>query len=118
MDSIIVSDFKCSTRIGIYEWEREVDQPVLINLEIELPSSRACASDDFADALDYAAVVERLRGLLANHPYHLLESLAEGIVQTILGEFNVPRVKLTLAKIAPLPGVKTIAIRLERTRAP
>src|SRR5438270_12883345 len=116
MDSIVIADFRCSTRIGVYDWEREVEQPVLINLEIALPSAQPCASDDLADALDYAKVVARLRELLAQHPHHLLERLAEAIAHLVLDEFHAPAVNVSLAKIAPLPGVKTIAIRLQRTR--
>jgi dihydroneopterin aldolase len=116
MDTIVISDFRCSTRIGVYPWEREVDQPVLINLEIVLPSAQPCTSDELGDALDYAAVVHRLRGLLSDHPYHLLERLAEAMACVVLDEFHAPAVTLTVAKIAPLPGVKSIAIRLHRTR--
>lgn len=116
MDAIIISDFKSSTRIGVYEWEREVEQPVLINLEVALPSATPCSSDDLGDALDYSALVKRVAALLADHPYHLLERLAEAIAQLVLEEFHAPQVKVSLVKIAPLPGVKTIAIALERSR--
>jgi dihydroneopterin aldolase len=116
MDKIVVSDLRFSTKIGVYAWEREVAQPVLINLEIGLPSAKPCASDDLRDALDYATVVQRVQGLLSDHPHQLLERLAEAIVQLVLAEFGAPWVKVNLAKIAPLPGVKAIGVSLERGR--
>ena len=53
MDTIFITDLRVETRIGVYEWEKHVRQPVLINIEIAMPHSRAGASDDLADALDY-----------------------------------------------------------------
>jgi 7,8-dihydroneopterin aldolase/epimerase/oxygenase len=114
MDTIFITDLRIETRIGIYEWEKHVKQPVLINIEIAMPHSRAGTSDDFADALDYAAVVGRLQALLADHRHDLLERLAEAIAALILEEFHAPWVQVRLAKIAPLPGVKQLGVRIER----
>src|SRR5450756_191304 len=114
MDTIFITDLRIDTRIGVYEWEKHVRQPVLINMEIAMPNSRAGTSDDFADALDYAAVVGRVQAFLADHPHHLLERLAEAIAALVLDEFHAPWVQVQLAKIAPLPGVKQLGVRIER----
>ena len=114
MDTIFITDLKVDIRIGVYEWEKHVKQPVLINIEIAMPHSRAGTSDDFADALDYAAVVSRVQAMLADHPHYLLERLAEAIAALIREEFHAPWVQVQLAKIAPLPGVKQLGVRIER----
>ncbi|MBI3149483.1 MAG: dihydroneopterin aldolase [Betaproteobacteria bacterium] len=116
MDKIFIADLKLHTRIGVYAWERQVAQTILLNLEIGLPSERPCHSDDLADALDYAAVVRRLKTLLQDHPYHLLERLAEALAQLVLEEFGAPWVKLSVAKLAPLPEVRQLGVSIERTR--
>ena len=116
MDHIFITDLKLETRIGIYDWERVVAQSVLLNLSVGLPSSRVCSSDDFKDALDYAEIVSRIRSLLAHHSCHLLESLAENVAQLLLKEFAAPWVKVSIAKLAPLPGVKEIGITIERSK--
>jgi dihydroneopterin aldolase len=114
MDTIFIADLRIDTRIGVYEWEKHVKQPVLINIEIAMPDSRAGTSDDLADALDYASVVGRVQALLADHPHALLERLAEAIAALILEEFHGPWVQVQLAKIAPLPGVKQLGVRIQR----
>ena len=114
MDTIFITDLRVETRVGVYEWEKHVKQAVMINLEIAMPNSRAGASDDLADALDYAAVVGRLQAFLADHPHDLLERLAEAIAALVLEEFHAPWVQVRLAKIAPLPGVKQLGVRIER----
>ena len=118
MDTIFITDLRVDTRIGIYEWEKHVKQSVMINIEIAMPHSRAGTSDDFADVLDYAAVVARVQALLADHPHSLLERLAEAIAALVLGEFRAPWVRVQLAKIAPLPGVRQLGVRIERGERP
>jgi len=118
MDTIFITDLRIETRIGVYEWEKHVRQPVMLNIEIAMPHSRAGASDDFADALDYAAVVGRVQALLADHPHQLLERLAEAVAALIREEFHAPWVRVQLAKLAPLPGVKQLGVRIERGARP
>ena len=61
MDTIFIHDLRVETRIGVYAWEQHLPQPLLIDLELALPSEKAFASDDFADTLDYAAVAKRVQ---------------------------------------------------------
>lgn len=118
MDTVFITDLRIETRIGVYEWEKYVRQPVVLNIEIAMPHSRASATDALDDALDYAAVVARLRHFVSDHPHALLERLAEDIAALILAEFHAPWVRLQLAKISPLPGVRQLGVRIERGMRP
>jgi dihydroneopterin aldolase len=114
MDIIFLHDFKVKTLIGIYPWERVVRQTVRIDLEIALPTSRACQTDRIEDALDYALIIERINDILANRHFSLLEALAEHIAQTILTEFKSPWVKVSVAKLGIIRGVKRLGVCIER----
>jgi dihydroneopterin aldolase len=114
MDTIFINDLRVSTRIGIYEWERELAQTVRLDVEFAMPSAAAFASDDFADALDYAAVVTRLKALAADHPHRLLERFAQAIADIVVSEFRAPWVRVRVAKLAPIAGVKELGVQIER----
>lgn len=114
MDIIFLHDFKAKTLIGIYPWERKVRQTVRLDLEIALPTSKACQSDQIEDALDYALIIDRINYILAEHRFSLLEALAEHIAQTILYEFKSPWVKVTIAKLSIIRGVKRLGVCIER----
>lgn len=114
MNAIFIHDLRVETRIGVYEWERHLPQTIRIDLEIGLPSARPFMSGDFADAIDYAAVVERIKAIAANNPHPLLERFAESLAQVVLGEFGAPSVKVRVAKLAPLPGVRELGVMIER----
>ncbi len=114
MDIIFLHDFKAKTIIGIYPWERKVAQTIQLDLEIALPSSLACQTDNFEDALDYDLIVKRIKEILAEKHFSLLEALAEHIAQTILVEFRSPWVKVSIAKLGIIRGVKKLGVCIER----
>ena len=115
MDIIFLHNFRAKTLIGIYPWERIVPQTIQIDLEIALPTSRACQSDDIQDALNYALIIERINRILKEKHFSLLEALAEHIAQIILTEFQSPWVKVSVAKLGIIRGVNKLGVRIERT---
>ena len=114
MNAIFIHDLRVETRIGIYEWERRLAQIVRLDVELGLPRDDVFRTGDFADALDYAAVVKRLQAFAADHPHQLMERYAQAIADLLMGEFGAPWVKVRVAKLAPLAGVKELGIVIER----
>lgn len=114
MNTIFIADLKVETRIGVYDWEQRLKQPLLLNLEIEPPSAAAFASDSFADALDYAAVVARVKAFAADHPHKLLERFAAALADLVCQEFGARWISVSVAKPAPIAGVRQIGVRVER----
>jgi 7,8-dihydroneopterin aldolase/epimerase/oxygenase len=114
VNRIFINDLRIETRIGVYAWEQHLAQPLLVNLEFELPSAKAFGSDRFEDALDYTAVVKRLQVLAAEHKHKLMERFAEAIADILCGEFAAPWASVRVAKLAPLAGVKQIGVAIER----
>ena len=117
MNAIFIHDLKVETRIGIYDWEQRLAQTLRLDIELGLPSDIVFTSGDFADALDYSAVVKRLQAFAADHPHQLMERFAAAVADILMGEFGAPWVKVRVAKLAPIAGVKELGIVIERTRA-
>ena len=116
MNTIFIHDFRVATKIGVYDWERKATQTVRLDLDIGLASDAAFRSGELADALDYAAVVQRLRAFAATNPYPLLERFAEGIADIVLNEFDAAWVKVRVAKPSAIAGVKELGVAIERRR--
>ena len=114
MDIIFLQELKVKTLIGIYPWERNVAQTIQLDLEIALPTSQACQTDNFEDTLDYALVVQRIKEVLSQKHFNLLEALAEHVAQIVLVEFKSPWTRISVAKLDAIPGVKKLGIRIER----
>ena len=112
--TIFIHDLRVSTRIGIYSWEAHVDQTLRLDLDIGAPSDRPFASGRFEDALDYAAVVARIKAYADAHGHPLLERFAQGIADLVRGEFGAPWVRVRVAKLGALPGVREIGVEIVR----
>lgn len=118
MDSIFIHDLRIETLVGIYAWERKVPQTLQFDIEVTLPSSRACETDDFRDTIDYSAVVAHVREQLAQKHFSLLEAMADHLARSILERFGAPWISLAVAKLEPVRGVKRLGVRVERGKRP
>lgn len=116
MDIIFIRELKVTTLIGIYEREKRVPQTLQLDLDIALPNSRACYSDDINDALDYANVAQHIQTVLSEGHFSLLETLAEHIAQIILKDFDAPWVKVSVAKLQAIRNCRMVGICIERSR--
>ena len=114
MDIIFIHDLRIETRIGVYAWEQQRAQPLLLDVEFALPSAKPFTSDKIDDAVDYSRVVERLQALAADHPHQLLERFAEAVAAIVRSEFAVPWVRVKVAKLAPIAGVRQLGVTIER----
>ena len=117
MDIIFLRELKIDTLIGVYEWEKRAPQTLQFDLEIALPSSLACQTDNIDDALNYADIVRRIQSELASRHFSLLEALAEHIAQILLNEFKAPWAKISVAKLQAIRGSKMVGICIERGQA-
>lgn len=114
MDYIFIRELKVTTLIGIYEREKRVPQTLQLDLDIALPNSRACYSDDINDALNYADVARHIQTVLSEGHFSLLETLAEHIAQIIIKDFNAPWVKVSVAKLQAIRDCRMVGISIER----
>ncbi len=116
MDTIFIRELRAEAWIGIYEWEKLKPQTLDFNLDIGVDTHQAGASDNIGDTVDYGKVVERIRADLKDQHFHLLEALAEHIAGVVLHDFNARWIKISVAKIAHMRGVKLVGVTITRER--
>ena len=118
MDAVFVRQLRLQAWIGLYRHEKIAPQTIELDLEIALPAGGAVfKSGKVADTIDYGVVVERIRALLAKERFGLVESLAERIADTMLREFDSPRVKISIAKLGVLRDAQRVGVTIERGKA-
>ncbi len=117
MDIIFIDDLRVSTLIGIYPREKAMPQTVEMSLQIGTSTIGASASDNISDTIDYAQVVERLRTELATQHFNLLETLAEDVANLLLKDFGATWVRVSIAKLGMMRGVRRVGVVIERGKA-
>jgi dihydroneopterin aldolase len=115
MDIIFIDDLRVTTLIGIYPREKAMPQTVEISLQIGCSTASAGASDDIHDTIDYAVVVDRLRAELGARHFNLLEKLAEHVALLLLDDFGATWVRVSIAKLGMMRGVRRVGVVIERS---
>ena len=115
MDKIFLTGLKVECIVGIWEWERQVKQPVVLDIEMAADIRKAAASDHIDDTIDYKKVSKRLLSFVGESQFQLVETLTERIAEIIVKEFAVSWVKVKLNKQGALRGSKDVGILIERT---
>ena len=77
MDTVFIKGLQATSVIGCYDWERDIRQTLVVDIELKADFTRAAQTDALADALDYAAISQRVIAVCDESRYQLLEALAE-----------------------------------------
>lgn len=99
-------------KIGIDAAEREVPQRIMADIEIA-PLADAAGG---RPAVDYAAVLRRMRAFAAEKRHDLLESFAEEAADIILREFAAAEVRVVCGKPRPFSDLECAAAEVRKTR--
>ncbi|MFI3220586.1 MAG: dihydroneopterin aldolase [Methylococcales bacterium] len=114
MDIIFLGGLQIETIIGIYDWERETKQTVILDIEMAFDIQKAAETDDIQYTLNYKTLSKRIISFVEDSKFFLVEKLISEIADIILHEFNVPWVKITLNKKGAIRGASDVGIIIER----
>ena len=118
MNIVYIRGLRAQAVIGVYEWERHIRQTLVLDLEMASDTVRAAASDQIADALDYAALSARVVALVEASEYQLLETLADAVARMITREFGVPWLRLRLSKPGAVAAADDVGVIIETGERP
>ena len=115
-DRVLIEGLQVEVVVGVYDYEREAAQPLLLDIELAYDNLRAAESDDVADTIDYAAVCEVTRAFIAQREPQLLETLAEALAGQLLLSFDTPRVRIRIRKPLAAQALGAAAVGIEIIR--
>lgn len=115
MDKIFLTGLSVECVVGIWEWERQVKQPIVLDIEMATDIRKAAASDHIDDTIDYKKVSKRLLSFVGESQFQLVETLTERVAEILVKEFHAPWVQVRLNKKGALRGAKDVGIVIERT---
>lgn len=114
MDKVFIEQLSVITTIGVYDWEQEIKQKLVLDIEMAHDNQPAGKSDDVVDALDYSKVCQAVLDHIENGRFLLVERVAEEIAELIMQRFSVPWVKIRLTKPGAIPQAKGVGVVIER----
>lgn len=105
-------------RCGNDDTEREVPQPLEIDLDVVVDLTAAGASDDLADTVDYGTLARDVLAVVEGEPVDLIETLAQRIAEVCLVDARVQWTEVTVHKPdAPIEATfADVALTIHRSR--
>ena len=116
IDLVFIKGLKAASVIGCYDWERDIRQPLVIDLELKADFTRVAQSDALEDALDYAAISQRVIAACDAARFQLLEALADHLAAMLLAEFAIVSLRMTITKPGAVPEADGVGVVIERMR--
>ncbi len=117
MDIVYLHGLRLATVIGVWEWERQMKQTLVVDLDMGKDIRRAAETDAVDDTIDYKRVADRMAALAEDSDFSLVESLAERIAAILLAEFELEWVRVRIDKQGALREASNVGVIIERSRA-
>ena len=114
MDVVFIKGLAVDAIVGICDWERIARQRILIDIEMSANVSKAAASKNINDALNYKSVSDRVAEHVVESRFLLLESMAESLATLIMSEFGVTQLSISCMKTDAMPLAAGVGVKISR----
>jgi dihydroneopterin aldolase len=119
-DQIVLEGLQFICRIGALPFEKEIGQPVIIDIVLYCQPLPACTTDELDQTIHYGEVYAQIRHLVENSQFSLIERLAGAISEQLLAKFTLLDAISVLVRKphAPVSGlIQSMGIRIYRERS-
>jgi dihydroneopterin aldolase len=118
---VFIRDLMLMAAIGVYASEHGVRQRIRLNIDLAVDdegasrmSRQAVGRDDLARVVDYDAIAQAVRGIVADGHVQLVETLAERIAESLLTDKRVRIARVRVEKLDVFPDAGSAGVEIER----
>lgn len=112
MDRIDITGLNIATKIGIYAWEQQILQKLLIDISIPLDLTQC--KNDLKNSIDYDALCQRVTQFVSSNNFELIETVAELVASLIQDEFKVKQVTIKISKPNAIKNASNVSVTISR----
>jgi dihydroneopterin aldolase len=117
MDAIVIEGLKVNTVVGCFNWERQIIQPLMLDLMIHTNLEVAASSDELEDTLNYAEICSISAEVIQKAQPKLIEHAAKLVLHALFSTYpEIESIKITIRKPAIIAEANSVGIRIERHR--
>ena len=111
---IKIKNLCLQTIVGVYEFEQSILRDIVINVEINTDNDLAVYSDNIDDAIDYDKIVEKIKNIVKQNHFKLIERMAGSIIEAIMEDGRVKKCRLEIDKVGAVENLESFSVILER----
>jgi FolB domain-containing protein len=116
MDKIFIKDLLVRGIIGVNDWEREIEQDILINAEIYTDTHHTGEADDLQGAVNYRTLSKMIQAYTESAARRTVEALANDLANLCLEDAVVTKVLIRVEKPGAVRFAKSVGVEIERSR--
>jgi dihydroneopterin aldolase len=113
---VIITDLVFNTLIGIHNFEKEKEQQIRFNIEIDINPLLKAAENDLNSIVNYENVINKIKLITQKKHYNLLETLAEDIFSNLFIIKNIIKIKLKIEKPEIIKNTSSVGIEITKKR--
>ena len=107
---IKIENLRLRTIIGVYDWEKEKKQDVVINVDMEFDGSKAGSTDNIEDTIDYKTITKEIIDFVEDGKFNLLEKLVTGIGDIIVRDKRILKTVVKVDKPGALRFTDSVSL--------
>ena len=116
-DLIFLNDFLIQANIGVYKHEKEITQPLRINIIAKVRNPKNINDNNLHSVVCYNQISKKIKKIIKSGHTILLEKLAEKIFLECFKNKRIETIKIRLEKLDAIQDAESAGIEIERSRA-
>ena len=116
-DLIFLNDFLVQANIGVYKYEKNITQPLRINVVAKVRNPKRINDDNLQSVVCYNQISRKINKIIKSGHTVLLEKLAEKIFEECFKNKRIETMKIRLEKLDAIQDAESAGIEVERSRA-
>jgi FolB domain-containing protein len=116
MDKVVIKNILARGIIGIREWERDLPQDILINIDIYTAVRMQNAPDNISECVDYSKLTKKVIYHAETAKRFTVEALADDIAQICLEDPRVLKTTVRVEKPGAVRFAESVGVEIERIR--
>jgi len=113
---VIIKDLTFNTSIGIHDFEKEKEQKIKFNIQINIDPLLKAAENDLDSIVNYETVINKIKSITQRKHYNLLETLAEDIFSSLFLSKNIIKIKLRIEKPEIIKNTSSVGVEIIKKR--
>lgn len=112
MDNLHIKGLQISTRIGVFAWEQQIDQRLL--LDILIPADFSSCEDSLEKTVDYDKLCQKITQYVEENSFQLIETVANNVAMLVKKEFQLQQVTVSVSKPFAVKNASDVKVTVTR----
>ncbi len=113
-DVIFIEGLTVKAVIGLYDWERAIKQPVIIDMALYTNTKQVAQSHSLANGVNYKAVCNDVTNWTQTLQAELVEELAEHLANKLLDKYQISKVSIKIGKPIAITEANMVGVQITR----